>query len=303
MNEEEFVSLGEFNVGGAFEADDVCVSENGDCLFIETIAEEDECEVYFLRDNLVALAFERIVDLAECFEFGCAERLDFAFLFEVVFKILNPERHFLVGLCHVAYGLGVAELEFFVLVDKLLLVYVGRTHVDAFDSAVLLVCYLYLCEGLKFLLVHILIFLTIFVKKFNSCAIMQSRDYYQSIIRIIEHINDTQDMMLPCSVATQLAGEYWPQICQDLADRKIGVMLSGGRLSITQPQFLSPLYADAHYALEQLRRLDEDRELDNLMKKDNIRYGRRGYRISLVALCLSAAAIAIELIRLLQDLG
>lgn len=128
---------------------------------------------------------------------------------------------------------------------------------------------------------------------------MKSKEYYQALVDIFEYACNNDCQMIDIEIASSICGLYWPNIRRDFVNAGAGVPLSGGGMSLTQPQYLNPLYADALAALEEIEKIEADRELDNLEKRENIRYGRLGYRISLAALILSAIAIGIELIRLL----
>lgn len=64
---------------------------------------------------------------------------------------------------------------------------------------------------------------------------------------------------------------------------------------ITRPHLLNPILEDCRNHIKRFYQSEHDRELSNREKEVNIKYGRKGYRISLCALILSVIAILIEL--------
>lgn len=60
--------------------------------------------------------------------------------------------------------------------------------------------------------------------------------------------------------------------------------------------YLLPLACENSILLEKLRKEEADRNLSNQEKLDNIKYGRRGYVLSIIAIIISLSAIATEII-------
>lgn len=95
----------------------------------------------------------------------------------------------------------------------------------------------------------------------------------------------------------ELSGEYWPRIYRLFSNEHVGVGISGGDFHITQPQYLSPIYADCGHALEEIGKREADRQLDNRVKESNIKYARRAFWISVGALIVAATSLVWQLIQ------
>lgn len=115
---------------------------------------------------------------------------------------------------------------------------------------------------------------------------METKEFYQALMTVIEYVADGHTK-ISCEKGTKLADGYWPRIFQYLQNEKIGVCMSGGDFHITQGQYLNPIYADCGHALEEIEKLEEDRALDNAVKRSNIKYAHRAFWISIGALIVA----------------
>lgn len=116
---------------------------------------------------------------------------------------------------------------------------------------------------------------------------MESKEYYQSFILVINYATEGH-RRITLEKGEELAGNYWPRIYRVLCENKVGIGISGGNFNITQGQYMNPIYADCIHALEVIEKREADRELDNAVKRSNIRYAKRAYWISIGALIVAA---------------
>lgn len=126
---------------------------------------------------------------------------------------------------------------------------------------------------------------------------MESKEYYQSVIRIVEYFEKSNEHMIHSELAQKLAGNYWPRIAYRFRDIKAGGLDSGGDFYLNRPHMLNPEYEDARINIEAIEKAEYDRELSNKEKLENIMYGRKAYRLSLVAILLSAIAVIVEIVK------
>ena len=128
------------------------------------------------------------------------------------------------------------------------------------------------------------------------CVIMETKEFYQSLMAVIEYIAAGHSEVT-CEKGEELSGEYWPRIYRLFSNEHVGVGISGGDFHITQPQYLSPIYADCGHALEEIGKREADRLLDNRVKESNIKYARRAFWISVGALIVAATSLVWQLIQ------
>ena len=133
-----------------------------------------------------------------------------------------------------------------------------------------------------------------FVRYF--CAVMETKEFYRSLMAVIEYIAAGHSEVT-CEKGEELSGEYWPRIYRLFSNEHVGVGISGGDFHITQPQYLSPIYADCGHALEEIGKREADRQLDNRVKESNIKYARRAFWISVGALIVAATSLVWQLIQ------
>lgn len=124
---------------------------------------------------------------------------------------------------------------------------------------------------------------------------MESKEYYQSFISVINYVADGH-RVITLEKGEELAGNYWPRIYLALKENKIGVGMSGGQFDITQEQYLNPIYEDCIHALEEIEKREADRNLDRASKYAGIKYARFAFWISVSALLVSLASLVWQII-------
>lgn len=128
-----------------------------------------------------------------------------------------------------------------------------------------------------------------------------SKEFYQSVIRVIEYISEGNRSIL-CEKGEELAGNYWPAVVVLFKEHHAVSVMEGGDIHVTQWQYLNPIYEDCKNHVRFIEKAEADRELANREKIENITYGRKGYRLSRIAILLSAIAILVEIARAIIDL-
>ncbi len=121
-----------------------------------------------------------------------------------------------------------------------------------------------------------------------------TKEYYKAVIDVMKYISEGNSYVT-LEDGERLAGNYWPSVRDAFSEVKAVVELSNGDISVTQGHLLNPLYNDSEAAIERLEKMESDRELDNRYKEENIKYGRKGYRISIVAIILSVTSIIVSI--------
>lgn len=124
---------------------------------------------------------------------------------------------------------------------------------------------------------------------------METKEYYRAFMAVIEYVS-SGSREIPCSEGERLAGEYWPRIFRAMQREHIGTGSGGGDFFISQPQYLTPIYADCTHAIREIEKMEEDRALDNLAKETDMKYARKAYWISLAALTVAASSLAWQVI-------
>lgn len=121
-----------------------------------------------------------------------------------------------------------------------------------------------------------------------------SREFYESVIRVIEYIAGG-NRNVSCKKGDELAGNYWPAIVTLFKEHHAVSVMMGGDIIVTQGQYLNPLYEDSKNHLKRIDEAEYDRNLSNEESVSNIKYGRKGFRISIVAIIISGIAILLEI--------
>lgn len=125
---------------------------------------------------------------------------------------------------------------------------------------------------------------------------METKEFYRSLMSVIEYVGDGHSE-ITCEQGEELAGEYWPRIFRLFKEEHIGFGAGGGDFHVTQPQYLSPIYADCGHALEEIGKREADRNLDNKVKESNMKYARRAFWISIGALIVAATSLIWQIIQ------
>lgn len=121
-------------------------------------------------------------------------------------------------------------------------------------------------------------------------------NYYKSVIRVIDFISDSETHEVSGDKGYELAGNYWPSVVELLKDNHVVSVGSGGTIFITQHHLLGPIYEESHHKCREIEKNEHDRELSNREKEENIKYGKKGYRLAIIALIVSCIAILIEIL-------
>lgn len=121
-----------------------------------------------------------------------------------------------------------------------------------------------------------------------------SKEFYESVIRIIDYLNEGNNEVTKAK-GHELAGNYWREIGKLLASKTPSSFFEYGRFSINHVEDLGPIYEDCKNKLRSIDDAEHDRKLANEESRCNIKYGRRGHRISIVAIVISGIAILLEL--------
>lgn len=124
---------------------------------------------------------------------------------------------------------------------------------------------------------------------------METKEYYQSLMAVIEYVA-AGHKEISRAKGEELAGNYWARIYRLFKEECIGVPISGGDFDITQGQYLNPIYEDCIHALEEIKKHEADRNLDNAVKLSNIKYAKSAYRISIISIAVAAIALAWQII-------
>ncbi|MFQ8804093.1 MAG: hypothetical protein ACLR8Y_01910 [Alistipes indistinctus] len=116
-----------------------------------------------------------------------------------------------------------------------------------------------------------------------------TKEYYQSLMSVIEYVGEGH-YEIAREKGEELAGEYWPRIFRLFKDERIGVAISDGSFDITQPQFLSSIYADCVHAIEDIEKREADRALANKSTEAHMKYTRIALWLSAIAILMSVAS-------------
>lgn len=129
---------------------------------------------------------------------------------------------------------------------------------------------------------------------------METKEYYQALISIIDYVNNGNNI-ITCEKGEELAGNYWPRIYEFLYEKRIGTAISGGEFIVTQSQYLSPIYEDCLHAIKEIEKQEYDRNLDNKAKKYNIKYAKRAFWISIIALLVGIITLAWQILQTIAE--
>lgn len=92
-----------------------------------------------------------------------------------------------------------------------------------------------------------------------------SKEFYESIIRVIDHLNPySKDVWnVTPEKGQELAGDYWPEIGRMFKeDLKLG-WFEYGQFRINNRPQLAPLRKDCEHAIEKIDKAERDRKLNN----------------------------------------
>ena len=127
-----------------------------------------------------------------------------------------------------------------------------------------------------------------------------SKEFYNSLIRVIDYLKPDVWNIEP-EKGMELAGNYWPEIGRMLKEDYHAGWFEYGNFHITRREKLPPLREDCKHMIEIIEEAEHDRLLANTESEANIKYGKRGYVMSIIALAISVLALALEIIKWLQS--
>lgn len=124
-----------------------------------------------------------------------------------------------------------------------------------------------------------------------------SKEFYESVIRVIDYLGPySKDVWnVTPDKGQELAGDYWPEIGRMFKEDYHLGWFDHGQFRINNRPQLAPLRKDCEHEIEKIDKAEQDRLLSNEESVCNIKYGRKGFRISIVAIIISGIAILLEL--------
>lgn len=121
-----------------------------------------------------------------------------------------------------------------------------------------------------------------------------SKEFYESVIRIIDYLNEGNNEVTKAK-GHELAGNYWREIGKLLASKTSSSFFEYEVFSICHTEDLGPLYEDCKHFISEMENAEHDRNITNEESICNIKYGKKGYRLSVIAIIVSVIAILLEL--------
>lgn len=128
-----------------------------------------------------------------------------------------------------------------------------------------------------------------------------SKEFYESLARAIEYLIDGNKTLDP-KVGKKLTGNYWSAVYDFFRTSKGVYCMIGEIVGLSNKESLLSVLEDCRNHIKSLEKIESDRELSNREKIENITYGRKGYKLSKIAIWLSGLAILVEIIRGIIDL-
>ena len=118
-------------------------------------------------------------------------------------------------------------------------------------------------------------------------------EYCVAALKVYSAILDDGKTHFTYDEGESLAGIYWMNIVKEMVESKVGYS-DYGEFNATITGRLLPLRGSVNDLLKKLQEDAEDRELSNKEKRENIKYGRKGYRLSIVAIIISLVTLLFE---------
>ena len=125
---------------------------------------------------------------------------------------------------------------------------------------------------------------------------MESKNigYCNAALKVLSTILDDGKKAFSFEEGQQIAGIYWRPIVQEMVEAKAGYS-DHGNFKATVTANLLEMRAETTALRDRLLNEDFDRKLANEESACNIKYGRKVYRMSIIAIIVSSAAILLEL--------
>ena len=128
------------------------------------------------------------------------------------------------------------------------------------------------------------------------------KEFYESVVRVIDFLTPKDVWDVKPEKGEELAGDYWPEIGRMFKEELHIGWFEHNQFRISRRERLASLRKDCEHIIETLNKAEADRNLANCEKIENITYGRKGYKLSKIAIWLSAVAILVEITRGILDL-
>lgn len=125
---------------------------------------------------------------------------------------------------------------------------------------------------------------------------METKEYYEAFLAVIDYFDTNNQWDISPEKGFEIAGDYWPRIFEEIKGRQIGTDIIGAGIHLSSPHKLRPLRADFRNAVKEIEKQEEDRLLDNASKYSGIKYARRSFIISLIALIAAIGSLAWQII-------
>ena len=125
---------------------------------------------------------------------------------------------------------------------------------------------------------------------------METKEYYKAFLSVIDYLDSNSLWEISADKGFEIAGDYWPKIFEEIKTRKIGYDVIGAGIHLSAPHKLRPLRADFRNAVEEIERQERDRLLDNASKYSGIKYARRSFVISVIALISAIGSLVWQII-------
>lgn len=130
---------------------------------------------------------------------------------------------------------------------------------------------------------------------------IRTREYLESVLRVVDGIFAEDSEVITDERHWHYGGIYWGTITDEL--RRLGLLyFDGDDWRISGFQALRLYRIDVQTELDAIIKAEYDRKLANDEKIENMKYGKKAYKLSKIAIWLSAIAILVEIARGILDL-
>lgn len=123
---------------------------------------------------------------------------------------------------------------------------------------------------------------------------LPSKEYYSSLLHFLVDACRNTCTDFTYEEGVEIAGNDWLMICNDLQNRGLA-RLNYGSLRIFQCPPLIPVMVECQTSIDRIKAEEHDRHLANKERLANIKYGKKGYRLSIVAIIISLIALGTEI--------
>lgn len=123
----------------------------------------------------------------------------------------------------------------------------------------------------------------------------QSKEYYQAILDVIDYVNEVLPDCITLEKGIDLAGDYWPAVVKAFQKADVVRTSSGGSIWLRDLQNLAPLAAECEEKIKAIEAAEKHFQLSIEQMENDIKFGRKSYRISIIAIILSSLAILVEI--------